>query len=44
MLLRPDSRSLYVFADEGQRVFARQLRPMVDLIPDNLGENLRNTK
>jgi hypothetical protein len=36
--------SLYVFADEGQRVFARQGRPTVDLVPINLSENLRNTK
>jgi hypothetical protein len=33
-----------VFADEGQRVFARQGRPTVDLVPIPLTENLRNTK
>jgi hypothetical protein len=40
----PSRGALYVFADEGQRVFARQGRPTVDLVPFNLGENLRNTK
>jgi hypothetical protein len=40
----PEHGSLYVFADEGQRVFARQGRPTVDLVPINLSENLRNTK
>jgi superfamily I DNA/RNA helicase len=40
----PDRGALYVFADEGQRVFARQGRPTVDLVPINLTENLRNTK
>ncbi|CCH89514.1 putative nuclease [Modestobacter italicus] len=40
----PDEGLLYVFADEGQRVFARQGRPTVDLIPIPLTENLRNTK
>jgi hypothetical protein len=40
----PAGGSLYVFADEGQRVFARQGRPTVDLIPISLNENLRNTK
>jgi superfamily I DNA/RNA helicase len=40
----PENGSLYVFADEGQRVFARQGRPTVDLIPIPLNENLRNTK
>ncbi len=40
----PDSGSLYVFSDEGQRIFARQGRPTVDLIPIPLNENLRNTK
>jgi hypothetical protein len=33
-----------VFADEGQRIFARQGRPPVALVPFNLNENLRNTK
>jgi hypothetical protein len=35
---------LYVFADEGQRVFARQGRPPVELTPVVLDENLRNTR
>lgn len=35
---------LYVFADEGQRVFARHGRPPVELVPVPLDENLRNTK
>ncbi|TFV62310.1 UNVERIFIED_ORG: nuclease [Bacillus sp. AZ43] len=43
-LRRPDDGCLYVFADEGQRVFARQGRPPVALTPINLTENLRNTK
>jgi hypothetical protein len=40
----PENGCLYVFADEGQRVFARQGRPTVDLVPIPLDENLRNTK
>ncbi len=40
----PERGALYVFADEGQRVFARQGRPTVDVVPFNLNENLRNTK
>ncbi len=43
-LRSPDDGCLYVFADEGQRVFARQGRPTVALTPINLTENLRNTK
>jgi len=43
-LRAPDDGCLYVFADEGQRVFARQGRPTVALMPINLTENLRNTK
>ncbi|RKS77500.1 AAA domain-containing protein [Motilibacter peucedani] len=35
---------LFVFADEGQRVFARQGRAPVSLVPIMLEENLRNTK
>ena len=35
---------LFVFADEGQRVFARHGRPPVELVPIALDENLRNTK
>ena len=40
----PVSGGLYVFADEGQRVFARTGRPPVDLAPIELDENLRNSK
>jgi hypothetical protein len=40
----PEHGCLYVFADEGQRVFARQGRPTVDLVAFDLDENLRNTK
>ncbi|MGY1669445.1 NERD domain-containing protein [Geodermatophilus sp. SYSU D00710] len=43
-LRSPEEGQLYVFADEGQRVFARQGRPTVALTPINLNENLRNTK
>ena len=35
---------LFVFTDEGQRVFARQGRPPVELVPITLDENLRNTQ
>jgi len=40
----PETGALYVFSDEGQRIFARQGRPTVDLTPIPLNENLRNTK
>jgi superfamily I DNA/RNA helicase len=40
----PGTGCLYVFSDEGQRIFARQGRPTVDLMPIPLNENLRNTK
>ncbi len=40
----PAHGCLYVFSDEGQRIFARQGRPTVDLMPIPLNENLRNTK
>ena len=40
----PEKGALYVFSDEGQRIFARQGRPSVDLMPIPLNENLRNTK
>ena len=43
-LREPDHGCLYVFSDEGQRIFARQGRPTVDLMPIPLNENLRNTK
>ena len=35
---------LYVFSDEGQRVFARFGQPPVPLVPLMLDQNLRNTK
>jgi len=35
---------LFVFADEGQRVFARRGSPPVELVPITLDENLRNTQ
>ena len=40
----PAAGCLYVFSDEGQRIFARQGRPTVGLMPIPLNENLRNTK
>lgn len=40
----PERGCLYVFSDEGQRIFARQGRPTVELMPIPLNENLRNTK
>ncbi|SFL38110.1 nuclease-related domain-containing DEAD/DEAH box helicase [Geodermatophilus ruber] len=40
----PEKGALYVFSDEGQRIFARQGRPTVDLESFPLIENLRNTK
>jgi len=42
--LRDQERGgVYVFADEGQRVFARQGRAPLSLVPVLLDENLRNT-
>ena len=42
--LRDEDRGgVYVFADEGQRVFARQGRAPLSLVPVLLDENLRNT-
>jgi hypothetical protein len=35
---------IYVFSDEGQRVFARYGQPPVPLVPLMLDQNLRNTK
>ncbi|WP_104526012.1 NERD domain-containing protein [Blastococcus atacamensis] len=43
-LREPATGCLYVFSDEGQRIFARQGRPTVELMPIPLVENLRNTK
>jgi hypothetical protein len=40
----PATGALYVFSDEGQRIFARQGRPTVELESFPLVENLRNTK
>ena len=40
----PDRGGLYVFSDEGQRVFARQGTPPVPLVPLVLDANLRNTR
>lgn len=40
----PEVGELYVFADENQRVFARQGQPPVPLVAVDLTENLRNTK
>jgi Nuclease-related domain/UvrD-like helicase C-terminal domain/AAA domain len=42
-LLDPEEGGVYVFSDEGQRVFARQSRPPVALVPILLDDNLRNT-
>jgi hypothetical protein len=39
-----ETGGLFVFADEGQRVFARQGRPPLQLPPFPLARNLRNTK
>lgn len=40
----PDAGRLVVFADEGQRVFARQGKSPVELATVTLDENLRNTQ
>jgi len=40
----PDRSGLYVFSDEGQRVFERQGIPPVPLVPLVLDANLRNTR
>jgi hypothetical protein len=43
--LKDETRGgLYVFSDEGQRVFARFGQPPVPLVPLMLDQNLRNTK
>ncbi len=39
-----DNGGLYVFSDEGQRVFARYGNPPVPLVPLMLDQNIRNTK
>lgn len=40
----PDDGGLYVFLDEGQRVFDRQGTPPVPLVPLILDQNIRNTR
>jgi UvrD-like helicase C-terminal domain/Nuclease-related domain/AAA domain len=40
----PDDGGLYVFTDEGQRVFNRHGSPPVPLVPLILDHNLRNTR
>ena len=39
-----EAGGLFVFSDEGQRVFARYGQPPVPLVPLMLDQNLRNTK
>jgi hypothetical protein len=43
-LKNEETGGLYVFSDEGQRVFARYGNPPVSLVPLLLDQNLRNTK
>jgi hypothetical protein len=40
----PDTGGIYVFSDEGQRVFDRQGTPPVPLVPLILDHNIRNTR
>lgn len=40
----PDDGRVYVFSDEGQRVFDRHGSPPVDLVPLILDNNIRNTR
>lgn len=40
----PDAGGLYVFSDEGQRVFDRQGTPPIPLVPLVLDQNIRNTR
>jgi len=40
----PDAGGIYVFGDEGQRVFDRQGTPPVPLVPLILDQNIRNTR
>ncbi len=40
----PEAGGLYVFIDEGQRVFDRQGTPPVPLVPLILDQNIRNTR
>lgn len=43
-LTDPDTGGIYVFSDEGQRVFDRQGTPPVPLVPLILDHNIRNTR
>lgn len=43
-LKEPDEGGVYVFSDEGQRVFARFGKPPMQLVPLVLDHNLRNTR
>jgi hypothetical protein len=40
----PEAGGLYIFIDEGQRVFQRQGTPPVPLVPLILDQNIRNTR
>ena len=40
----PDSGGIFVFSDEGQRVFDRQGTPPVPLVPLAVDQNIRNTR
>ena len=40
----PDAGGIYVFSDEGQRVFQREGTPPVPLVPLILDQNIRNTR
>lgn len=40
----PDAGGLYVFSDEGQRVFDRKGTPPIPLVPLILDQNIRNTR
>ena len=40
----PDTGGIYVFSDEGQRVFDRKGTPPVPLVPLLLEQNIRNTR
>ena len=40
----PDAGGLFVFLDDGQRVFARQGHVLTDLAPHVLDQNIRNSK
>jgi len=40
----PEAGGIYVFSDEGQRVFDRQGTPPIPLVPLILDQNIRNTR